>query len=109
MIGVLSWSGRGLIVLPLLFVPMVFMAIFDTGTSDASVVAFGIGWLLSGVTCLVLGKLWNADGPRHKFGRLRLEKWGYIFLGLGLLITVPKAVSLIKGPPEVHLNKRTPV
>ena len=102
MIGVLSWSGRGLIVFPLLLVPAVLMFLFDDRGPTAAMLAFDLGWLLSGVTCLLLGKWWNAAAPIHKFARLRLETWGYICLAFGLLLLIPMAIGRFWPEPHVH-------
>lgn len=100
--GVLSWSGRGLIVLPLLLVPAVLMFAFEDWGPQSAMLAFGLGWLLSGAVCLVLGKWWNADGPLHKFARLRMETWGYICFGFGLLLLIPQLIGRFSPEPRVH-------
>ena len=100
--GVLSWSGRGLIVLPLLIVPALLMFAFDERGPLIAMLAFGLGWLLSGAACLLLGKWWNADGPIHKFARLRMETWGFICLGFGLFLLIPLAIGRLWPEPHVH-------
>ena|SRR5947209_1222264 len=105
MIGVLSWSGRGLVVLLLLFLPIGLMIALENAQPELSLIAFGAAWIVSGIVCLVLGKRWNAVAPLHKFGKLRMEIWGYIFIGLGLLITIPRIAEWMKArhtPPPIR-------
>jgi hypothetical protein len=104
--GILSWSGRGLVVLPLLLVPAMLMFAFEDRGPQSAMLAFGVGWLLAGAVCLVLGKWWNADGPLHKFARLRMETWGYICLGFGLLLLIPQLIGRFWPEPQVHPRAR---
>jgi hypothetical protein len=99
--GILSWSGRGLIVLPLLIGPGFLMIALESKGPEVALLAFSAGWVLSGAICLWLGRWWNRDEPRHKFGRLRMETWGYILLGFGLLLSVPRVIALLMphAPP----------
>lgn len=100
--GVLSWSGRGLIVLPLLLLPVFLMAVLEDKGPASAMLAFDVGWLLSGAVCLLLGKWWNADGPRHKFARLRVETWGYICLGFGLFLLISSLIGRFWPEPHIH-------
>lgn len=96
MFYVLSWSGRGIIVLPLLFIPAVLMFALDSLGSQAALDGFFAGWLISGIICWVLGRRWNAGEPRHRFAKLRMETWGIILTAFGSLLLVRLIVLAIE-------------
>ena len=100
MIGVLSWSGRGLIVLPLLIGPGFLMIALESKGPEVALLAFNVGWVVSGAICLWLGRRWNRDGPRHKFARLRVETWGYILLVFGLLPLMLRVIFMFMPSPH---------
>jgi hypothetical protein len=98
MFYVLSWSGRGWIVLPMLIVPGLLMVSCDSLGPETSMWVFRVSWIVIGLVCVLLGRIWNAQVPDHKFARLRIETWGYILLVFGLLMAIPAAIGLINSP-----------
>jgi hypothetical protein len=105
--GILSWSGRGLIVLPLLFLPVLLLSAMERWGADAAMIGFYSGSLLAGLICLALGKMWNKEGPLHTFGKLRMETWGYILIAWGLLNLIMRLVGGIRAILHPPLKLKT--
>jgi hypothetical protein len=88
MIYLLSSSGRGYIG----FLALMGAVLGGLGVGAAlgrgEMLCFGLGWIVAGVVCYVLGKRWNRTERIHKFCGLALERWGWIYAGIGVFLTI---------------------
>ena len=87
MIYLLSWHGRGFVAYLFILLPVLLGVLAEAVFEKYFVLAFGIGWLISGAFCWVLGRKWNAVENLHRFCGASLQAWGYIFGGIGLFLT----------------------
>ncbi len=102
------WSGKGILVPLILFIPLLALAkLLPTQYADSS---FVLSFLLGGVACWVLGKRWNKQaekifldvetGQRVKFSRrhtlfwIPMQYWGAIFLFLSALLLIQDSLVL---------------
>jgi hypothetical protein len=53
----------------------------------ANTLAMGLGFVAGGVVMRVVGRRANREAPRHRFCEMRMERWVYVFVPLGLLLT----------------------
>jgi hypothetical protein len=97
MLYVLSWSGRGFVG----FLAIIGAALLGVGMGTllgrAEILCFGVAWIGSGVACYSLGKRWNSTNPVHKFCGLRLERWGWIYMGIGAFLAFTGLQALRVG------------
>jgi hypothetical protein len=88
MIYLLSWSGRGFVGFLALLGAVVGGLGVGALLGQGEILCFGVGWIVAGAICLVLGKKWNRDGKFHKFCGLQLQTWGWIYGVIGLFLTL---------------------
>lgn len=117
MIYLISSRGRGSIAFFLIFLPVLFLVAGTLISEDAMLPAFGVGWIVSGVTCFILGRHWNRQTRNHLFGPLKLETWGLIYgaIGTGLILLFLMGLNAersmrkpIKRPTVSFTGERTP-
>ena len=61
--------------------------LFDLPTNV--VMPLGIGWLLAGTTCWILGRIWNRDQAFDRFLGFRVEYWGLFYFIPGVVMLLP--------------------
>ena len=53
----------------------------------ANTLGMGLGFIAGGIVMRVVGRRANREAPRHLFCEMRMERWAYVFVPLGLLLT----------------------
>ena len=86
MIYLISYRGRGLVVFPLILLPIVVAGVFDAVFAGSFVVGFGVGFLLTGIICWLLGRQWTRQGRDDRFCGASVQTWGAVWGVIGLLL-----------------------
>ena len=90
------FSGQGWIVAPL-SVALPVAATFASTVylydcfylPSAILIPLGCGWILAGVMCWMLGRIWNHGRASHRFLGYRVDSWGLFEFISGVLILLP--------------------
>src|SRR5688572_28223174 len=86
MIYLLSWQGRGYVGFLVILGAVLGGVGIGALLGRAEILCFGLAWIVAGVLCYVLGKRWNEEQTLHKFCGLALQKWGWIYTGIGVFL-----------------------
>ena len=82
----LSWQGYGAIGFAVLAAAVGGGFAADAVRSGAFPLGMGVGFVAGGVAMRLLGKRWNCDAVRHHFCEMRVERWAWVFVPLGLFL-----------------------
>jgi len=96
MIFLISHKGRGLLVFPLVLVPIGLAGLLDLMFGRYFLLGFCIGFLMIGVLCWVLGRRWTAMGRDDRFCGGSLQTWGIVYGIFGGLL-LPAAINIARA------------
>src|SRR5688572_11628142 len=80
-------QGKGIVGFGVIFGSVCLGMILERFWPGALVLGIGVGFVLGGVAIRVMGRRCNAQGIHHTFCEMRMERWAYVFVPLGLLLT----------------------
>jgi hypothetical protein len=97
-----GFSGRGWIVVPLgIALPVLAMYLCIVYLYDcfvlpsAFLIPSGSSWVATGITCWILGRIWNRDQALHRFLGFRVDSWGLFYFVPGVLMLLPLLLPVL--------------
>jgi hypothetical protein len=97
--GLLSWSGHGWIGFVVIFASV---AIGLAVPEQYSLLVIGAGFIAGGIAMLLAGRAWNGDGANHRFCNMRVQRWVYVFVPLGLILGLAGFNRARMEDPRTH-------